>query len=291
MRSGNLVGIAWMSATGVLFVAVTVIVRHLGSDLPAIEAAFIRYAFGLVLIIPVLLRVRTRFLTRALLKLYAARGLCHGAGVMLWFYAMARIPVADVVAVGYAAPIFVIIGAAVFLGERLRASRIVAVAAGFLGVVIIVRPGFETIELGMLAQLLAAPLFAASFLIAKKLTDTESPAAVVAGLAIGCTLVLLPGAIWQWRAPSGPELFWLFLTAIFATAGHYTIARALEAAPITVTQPVTFLQLVWATLVGGLIFGEPADVFVFVCGGIIVAAACFSSHQEVRRASARHQPG
>ena len=279
-----------MLASGFCFVAVTVIVRHLGSDLPAVEAAFLRYAFGLLLIFPVFLRVRRGFVRSAPMKLYVARGLCHGTGVMLWFYAMARIPVADVVAVGYAGPILVILGAAVFLGERLRPHRMLAVAAGFVGVLIVVRPGFEIIEKGMLAQLLATPFFAASFLLAKRLTDTEGPAEVVAMLSIFCTLVLLPGALWQWRTPTGTELLWLFLTAVFATLGHYTATRAIEAAPIAVTQPITFLQLVWATLVGSLICAEPADIFVFIGGGIIVAAACFTSHRDVVESRAKTFP-
>ena len=283
MRARNLAGILWMLLTGFLFVAVTVIVRHLGSDLPAVQGAFLRYLFGTLLIFPVLLRLGSGLIRRAPMRLYVARGVCHGAGVMLWFYAMGRIPVADVIAVGYAVPVFVILGAAFFLGERLHPSRVLAVVAGFLGVLVIVRPGFETIELGMTAQLVATPFFAASFLIAKKITETETPIEVVAMLSICCTLVLLPGALWQWRAPTGSELFWLFLTAFFATTGHYALTRALEAAPLTVTQPVTFVQLIWATLVGSLIFAEPADVFVFIGGGIIVAAACFTSHQDVKR--------
>lgn len=290
MRAGNGIGIVWMLVSGVFFVGVTVIVRYLGSDLPAVEAAFIRYAFGLLLIAPVLLRISFGFLSRGVVTLYVTRGLFHGAGVMLWFFAMARIPVADVVAVGYAAPLFVIAGAAMFLREKLPPSTILAMVTGFVGVLIIVRPGFQVVNIGMLAQLLAAPLFAGSFLIAKKLTDTQGPAEVVVMLSIGCTLVLLPGALWQWRTPTGSELFWLFLTAVFATAGHYALTRALKAAPVTVTQPVTFLQLIWATLFGALMFDEPADLFVFLGGAIIVAAACFTSHQDVRSARAKKSP-
>ena len=282
MRTGNLAGIVWMLVCGLLFVAVTVIVRHLGSELPAVQGAFLRYLFGTLLIAPVLLRLGPGLWKRAPMKLYVSRGLCHGAGVMLWFYAMARIPVADVTAVGYGVPVFVILGAVIFLGERLQASRILAVGVGFFGVLVIVRPGFETIEFGMTAQLVATPFFAASFLIAKKITETERPVEVVAMLSICCTLVLLPGALWQWRTPTGTELFWLFLTASFATTGHYALTRALAAAPLTVTQPVTFLQLIWATVVDSLIFDEPVDVFVFIGGGIIVAAACFTSHQHVK---------
>jgi drug/metabolite transporter (DMT)-like permease len=275
-----LAGIAWMLVTGLLFVCVTGIVRYLGSDMPAIEAAFIRYAFGLVLVAPMLWRLVRRPPAARLMTLYAARGMVHGIAVMLWFFAMARVPIAEVTAIGYTAPIFVTIGAAVFLGEKLHARRIAAVVIGFLGTLVILRPGFESISLGQLAQLAAAPLFAVSFLIAKKLTDREDPTIIVAMLSLVCTLVLLPGAILQWRAPSAEEVSWLALVAVFATAGHYTLTRAFRAAPITVTQPVGFLQLVWASLLGIVAFGEALDPFVFAGGGVIVTAATYISHRE-----------
>ena len=203
---------------------------------------------------------------------------------MLWFYAMARIPIAEVTAIGYTAPIFVTIGAALFLGERLHARRIGAVIAGFVGAMIIVRPGFQEISSGQLAQLAAAPLFAASFLMAKRFTDASDSGVIVFMLSLFCTLTLLPGALMHWRDPTWEEVFWLAMTAAFATAGHYTLTKAFQCAPITVTQPVQFLQLVWATLLGVAVFGEPVDPYVIAGGGIIVAAATYISHREAMRA-------
>ncbi|MGI9465198.1 MAG: EamA family transporter, partial [Aestuariivirgaceae bacterium] len=103
-----------MVLTGLLFVCVTGIVRHLGSDMPAIEAAFIRYAIGLILITPVLFKLRPQMPRGRKMALFAGRGIVHAAAVMLWFYAMARIPIAEVTALGYTSPIFVTIGAAMF---------------------------------------------------------------------------------------------------------------------------------------------------------------------------------
>ncbi len=269
-----------MILTGLLFVAVTGIVRHLGSQLPAVEAAFLRYAIGLLLISPAFLRLRHHRPSASNMKFYASRGLVHGVAVMLWFYAMARIPIAEVTAIGYISPIFVTLGAAFFLKERLQFRRIMGVIVGFAGALIILRPGFQTINLGQLAQLTAAPLFAASFLMAKKMTDKTDPVVIVAMLSLFCTLVLLPGAIVQWRPPTPNELLWLTLTAVVATTGHYTLTQAFKAAPITVTQPIAFLQLVWAMLLGMFVFNEQLDIYVMLGGGIIVAAATYISHRE-----------
>ncbi len=273
-------GIGWMVLTGILFVFVTCIVRYLGSDMPAIEAAFLRYSIGLLMISPVLLKLFRAPPTGRTMKLYVVRGLVHGIAVMLWFYAMARIPIAQVTAIGYLAPIFVTIGAAFFLGEGLHLRRIFGVVAGLVGALIIVRPGFETVNTGQLAQLSAAPLFAASFIMAKKLTDQAEPMVIVGMLSVFCTLVLLPGAILQWRTPTMEEVFWLTMTALFATLGHYTLTRAFKAAPLTVTQPFSFLQLLWATIFGIILFDEMLDMYVVMGGAVIIAAVTYISHRE-----------
>jgi drug/metabolite transporter (DMT)-like permease len=280
-EGNTLHGIFWMILTGLLFAGVTGVVRHLGSDLPAIEGAFIRYIIGTVMLVPLIYRSWTGLPDRHTTWLYLLRGAVHAVAVMLWFFAMARIPIAEVTAIGYMAPIFVTIGAALFLGERLHIRRIGGVVVGFIGAMIIIRPGFQEVNLGQLAQLSAAPLFACSFIIAKKLTDRESPIMIVGMLSVYCTLALLPGAIVQWRTPTTEEVAWLTLTAFLATAGHYTLTKAFASAPITVTQPLAFLQLIWAMLMGIIIFGEPVDPFVVLGGAIVVAAVSYISHREV----------
>lgn len=271
-----------MLLTGLLFACVTGVIRYLGSDMPAIQGAFIRYAIGTLMIAPLLLRNWTGIPERKTLQLYAARALIHGVAVILWFFAMARVPMAEVTALGYVVPIFVTIGAALFLGERLHLRRLFGVGAGFVGAMVIVRPGFEEVNLGQLAQLSAAPLFAASFIIAKKLTVQENSFMIVGLLSVGCTLTLLPGAILQWRSPTVEEMGWLSLSALLATTGHFTLTKAFAAAPITVTQPLSFLQLVWATAIGVLLFSEPIDPYVLLGSLIVVSAVTYISHREIQ---------
>ncbi len=278
--SATAAGILWMIVTGICFVLVAVTVRLSGSDLPAIEAAFIRYLIGIVIMIPVFVRIAHFRPSAGLMGRFAARGIVHGIAVILWFYAMARIPIAEVTAIGYTAPIFVTIGAAIFLGERLQLRRVGGVLVGFVGALVILRPGFQELSQGQLAQLAAGPLFAASFIMAKKLTREAGNDEIVAMLSLFCTLVLLPGALWNWQTPTVVEVAWLGATAVFATVGHYTMIQALRAAPITVTQPFTFLQLVWAAILGLWIFADPLDPYVFLGSGIIVAAATYISHRE-----------
>lgn len=275
-----LVGIFWMLVTGFCFIAVTALVKYMGPRLPAAEAAFLRYAMGLVFVLPVLGVMKAERITGRQYALFATRGICHAGGVILWFFAMTRIPIAEVTAMNYLAPIYVSIGAALFLGERLAARRIIAVVLGLLGAVIILRPGFRELSGGHIAMLFAAVVFAGSYLLAKVLADQAKPAVVVTMLSIFVTLGLAPFAIPVWITPSLQELAILAGVATFATAGHFTMTLAFAAAPVTVTQPVTFLQLVWATALGALAFSEPVDIWVILGGFVILSSVTFITWRE-----------
>ncbi len=269
-----------MFVTGLNFVAVTAIVKYIGSDIPAAEAAFLRYLLGLVFLLPMIKPIISAHLTSRHVKLFVARGIVHTVAVILWFFAMARIPLAEVTAMNYLSPVYVTIGAALFLGERLPPRRLIAVIVALCGAMIILRPGIKTVEPGHIAMLATAVMFAAGYLIAKRLSDELSPAVVVGMLSITVTIGLAPFAFAVWVTPTLAQIGWLFLVACFATAGHLTMTMAFAAAPLTVTQPVTFLQLVWAVLLGWLMFGEAIDGWVVIGGVIIMASVSFITWRE-----------
>jgi len=274
------VGIAWMVFTGVLFVMVTGLVKYLGPTMPAPQAAFLRYALGLVLLVPMLPFREGLHLQRHQLHLSIWRGVLHSGAVALWFFAMARIPIADVTAMNYMAPIYVTVGAALFLGERLALRRLAAIAFALFGVMIILRPGFREIGTGHMAMVLATLFFGGSYLLAKRLTDEIPAGLVVVLLSVIVTIALLPMALVVWVPPSGSDLMILFLVACIATLGHYTMSLGFKAASISITQPVTFLQLVWAVTLGVVVFGEAIDPFVVLGGVIILASVTFISWRE-----------
>ncbi|MBK1634659.1 EamA family transporter [Rhodovulum adriaticum] len=269
-----------MLATGFSFVGVLACVKTVGEGVPAPQAAFLRFLFGLVFLAPTLAVLMRGGLSRGTLALYGWRGLVHGAGVICWFYAMTRIPIAEVTAMNYLNPVYVTIGAALIFGERLALRRILAIAVAFAGVLVILRPGFREISDGHIAMLFTALFFGGSYLLAKKLSEQDGAGVVVAMMSVTVTLVLAPLALAVWVPPTLAQLGWLALTALFATMGHYAMTRAFRAAPLTVTQPITFLQLVWATLLGWLVFGEPVDVWVILGGAMIVGAVVFISWRE-----------
>ena len=279
-KSQNLNGVFWMILTGICFLGVTALVKFMGTRIPAAEAAFLRYALGLVLLLPMLKDFSQNLPNRKLSILFAARGVVHTVGVVLWFFAMSRIPLADVTAMNYMSPIYVTLGAAIFLGEPLALQRILAILLAIVGAFLILRPGFREVSIGHLAMIFTAIFFAFSYLIAKHTSGKTTASVVVVMLSIYVTIGLAPLAFLNWVTPTWLELILLFAVAFFATAGHYTMTLAFAAAPISVTQPATFLQLVWAVLVGSIIFGEEIDLYVIGGGGLILCSITFMSWRE-----------
>lgn len=273
-------GIFWMIVTGLNFVAVTAIVKHLGADIPAAQGAFLRYILGLVFLIPMIRPILKARLTKRQVKLFVMRGAAHTSAVILWFFAMARIPIAEVTAMNYLSPVYVTLGAALILKEKLPPRRLAAVILALIGAMIILRPGIKAIEPGHVAMMATAVFFAVGYLIAKQLSGEVSPTVIVGMLSITVTIGLAPFAYAVWVPPTLPQLGWLFLVACFATAGHYAMTLAFAAAPLTVTQPVSFLQLVWAVLLGALVFGEAVDAWVIFGGAVIMASVSFITWRE-----------
>lgn len=273
-------GILWMVFTGLCFVAVTALVKLLAGRVPAPEAAFLRYLLGLVFLIPMWRELSTIRFTGRQWRLVSFRGVVHTIGVILWFYAMTRIPIAEVTAMNYLTPVYVTLLAALVLSEKLAIRRILAIVVALAGAMIILRPGFRELDPGHFAMLGTALLFSGSYLSAKLLTDEMSPAMVVATLSISVAIGLAPFALAVWVMPSWSDLLVLFGVACFATAGHYSMTLAFAAAPVSVTQPVTFLQLIWSVLVGAVFFAEPLDIWVIVGGVIILGSATFMVWRE-----------
>jgi drug/metabolite transporter (DMT)-like permease len=203
---------------------------------------------------------------------------------MLWFYAMAHIPLAEVTAISFLTPVFTALGAILIFHEKVHLRRALAILCGFIGAVVILRPGFQSIEAGSLAQLIAAFFFAGSFLFTKQMTGSRSSSEILVMLSIFCTLALLPGALYYWREPTLVEIGWLALVAVFATAGHYALTRAIAYAPLTVTQPLSFLQLVWAILFGYWLFDEIPDHWVIAGSLVIVGSISYLTHREAMAA-------
>jgi drug/metabolite transporter (DMT)-like permease len=257
-------GVLFALIAGVVFQCLNVSVKTLAHELPPLMVAWGRWLTGLALIAPFVLRDGLGGLRTKDLKLHGLRALFHTSGYALWYSAIALIPLATTAALSFSGPIFVTLGAALFLGENVRWQRWLAVLTGFIGVLVILRPGLAAIEPGALIMLLAVPLIAGSNLVAK----------VVAGLCFA------PFGLWFWQTPTLMQAL-LFLAAGFTgTVAYLFMTWAFRLLDISAVQPLTFLGIVWATLFDWLVFDALADAWTFVGAAIIVSASSFIARRE-----------
>lgn len=251
--------------------------------------AFLRYFSGALFLLPVVWQLGLyRSLHTRRLGLHVSRGAIHTAGMMLWFVALPLTTLAEITALGFTGPIFVTIGAALFLSEDVRLRRWIAVFVGFAGAMIIIRPGFSELHLGVICILLSTPIFSASNLISKALARTDSASTIVIWQNIVIVICAAPFAIWFWQTPNWGDVIWFLLAGLAGTLGHICQQRGYQLADITLLQPIGFLSLIWNTLLGYFLFFQKPDVWTFVGAAVIFSSAMYISHREaVRRAQVK----
>ncbi|WP_395712120.1 DMT family transporter [Reyranella sp.] len=285
----NLRGILWVAISGVLFALLNVFTLIPAEHLNSYVMAFLRYLFGALFLLPIILRlgIYRSFHSRRM-PLHIFRGALHTAGMMLWFIGLPLTTLAEITALGFTGPIFVTIGAALFLGEDVRLRRWIAVAVGFAGAMIIIRPGFGEIGIGALCVLASTPIFSASNLMSKALARTDSANTIVIWQNMVIVVCAAPFAVAFWQTPLWTDLLWFMAAGLCGTLGHICQQRGYQLADITLLQPIGFLSLIWNTVLGFFLFTQKPDVWTFVGAAVIFSSAMYISHREaVRRAQAR----
>jgi drug/metabolite transporter (DMT)-like permease len=282
----NLRGILWVALSGLVFALLNVFTLIPAQHLNPYVMAFLRYLFGAMFLLPVVARIGLyQSLHTNRLGLHISRGALHTVGIVLWFVALPLTTLAELTALGFTGPIFVTIGAALFLAEDVRLRRWIAVFVGFAGAMIIIRPGFTNIHIGVICILVSTPIFSASNLISKALARTDSANTIVIWQNIVIVAFGAPFAIWFWQTPSWTDLLWFVAAGLCGTVGHICQQRGYQLADITLLQPIGFLSLIWNTLLGYFLFFQTPDVWTFVGAAVIFGSAMYISHREaVRRA-------
>jgi drug/metabolite transporter (DMT)-like permease len=288
----NLRGIIWVGLSGILFALLNVFTLIPAQHLNSYVMAFMRYLAGTLLLLPLIVRLGPYRSFHSYRKgLHVSRGLIHACGMFLWFAALPRISLAELTALGFTGPIFVTIGAALFLGESVRFRRWAAVLVGFGGAMIIIRPGFAEIGIGAICVLVSTPIFSASNLISKGLARTDSAATIVIWQHCVIVVCAAPVALWFWQTPTWVDLLWFLAAGLCGTLGHICQQRGYQIADITLLQPIGFLSLIWNTLLGLFLFSQSPDVWTFVGAAVIFASAVYISHREAVRRAQIKSPG
>lgn len=283
--SGIVLAGLWMSGALVSFLLMAIAGRELSAELNTFQILFFRSVIGLFFISTILCWSGWAQVKTQKFSLHFIRNIAHYVGQFGWFYAISLIPLAQVFAIEFTIPIWTAMLAPFLLSERLSASRILVIIIGFVGILIILRPGMVPFEIGAVSALIAAVGYALSHTLTKKLTRTDTPLTVIFYM----TIIQLPmGAVpsvLDWTTPSMTMLPWLLVVGVTALSAHYCMARALAHADAIVVVPMDFMRLPMVALLGLFFYGEALDPWVLAGAAVILIAITInivSEHKKQR---------
>lgn len=275
-----------MCISTVAFAVMHALIRSATEHLHPFLIAFFRNFFGLLIFLPFMMSAGAGFLRTNRLALHGFRGVLNIGAMFMFFYALSIAELAHVTALAFSAPIFAAVLSVIVLGERFRLRRWGAIAAGFLGVLVILRPGMIAIDLGSALVIMSAFLWAIVMIIIKIMSRTESTMTIVAYMNIFLALYSIGPAIWFWTWPSAWGWLLLMAIGVAGTAAQLALSQSLKETEPTLVMPFEFLRLIWASILGVWFFGEIPDQFVWIGGAIVFASGFYLAYRESKHRKA-----
>ncbi|MFC4728906.1 DMT family transporter [Coralloluteibacterium thermophilus] len=276
--------VAFMVGSATMFACMAAVIRLASEQLHPFEIAFFRNLFGMAFALPLLFRHGWGLLRTDKLHLYATRCVIGMLGMLCGFSAIVYLPLAQAVTLSYSTPLFVTIGAVLVLGEVVRARRWTAVAVGFLGVLLIVRPGTEGFSAMSLVAVVAAVLSAAVAISIKMLSRTEKPDAIVLYTTLFWVPMSLVPALFVWVWPTGWTWLWIVGAGFFGTMGHMFWTRALKMGEASLLTPISFVQVPIVAFIGWALFDETVGLWTGLGAAVIFASNAYIAHREAQLA-------
>ena len=264
-------GLLMLFATGVLAGMHTVI-RYLSAEMHPFQIAFFRSLFGLLFLLPLLLREGLGTMKTQQVKLNLLRAVTSVSAMLAWFYGISVIELAKATTLSFTNAIFGSLAAVVFLGEQMRLRRWVAVALGFVGVLVVLRPGMIEVNLGSMIILFSAVMWGGGMVIMKLLTRTDSTVGIIVWFTISTTVLTFPFALWHWTWPSWNDLFWVTVMGLLGSLGHLGAVSGFKLSDATAVLPMDFTRLVWVSLFGFLFFGEIPEIWTWLGAAVIISS-------------------
>ena len=277
----------WLAAMVLLAVAA----RIAGKALHVFQIMELRSLVGIVFFVPMIAAAGgLRAMRTARIRVHLARNAVHYVAQFLWILAITMIPLAEVIAIEFTGPVWVAVLAVLFLGEKMTAARIAAVALGVVGVAIIVRPGLDHLEIGQVVALVAAVGFAGSIILVKSLTRTESVVTIMFWMLVIQSLIGAVPAAMTWRTPTMDVWPWLAIIAFCGTYSHFCLTHALRHADATTVIPIDFLRVPLTAIAAWLVFSERFDVFTVIGAAVILGANLLNLRRGGSPAPAQNPP-
>ena len=278
--SPNVQGMLLMFMTSIMIVTMHTFIRDLTSQLPPVEVAFFRNLFGLPIAIGLIIHYGWGVFRTERIRIHVVRSVGHVLAMLMFFTGIATTPLATANALGFAAPLFAAALATFFLGESFHWRRWGAMFFGFAGTLVILRPGFVSLEFGPLMILSSSVLWGVMLVVIKSIGRSDpSPTIVVYMLVFMTPLSFIP-ALFVWVWPTPEQIGMMFIMGMFGTAGQFALAQALRLADTAVVLPIDFFRLIWASIFGYLLFAEVPDIFTWIGGTMIFTGATYLALRE-----------
>ena len=285
----NVQGALWLVSGGFIFTSTSAMIRLLSTQVESVQTAFFRAVISVILLLPMIVAGRVKpWHSKRIIGHFWRTAMGTGS-MVLGFYAVSMLPLADATAIAFSQPLFSVVVAALVLGEKVRWRRWSATVIGFAGVLIMVRPGEGSLQLGALVALANAAAVSISILLVRRLSDSETPLMILTQFAIFSTILLTVPAILVWRWPD----FWGWVLAVgialSATVGQYFWVQAFKAGEMSAVAPFEYMRLPFAVFVGWLIWGEMPVVWTYVGASIVIGSALYIAHREHQLARERRR--
>jgi drug/metabolite transporter (DMT)-like permease len=280
--TNNLRGALWMFGMVLSLSFLAIAARELAPRHNPMELQVVRHGMSLLILAPFVIRAGLRSFQTTNLKLQLFRNVSHFAATIGWYTAVTLLPLAEVFAIEFTTPVWVAVLAVMFLGEKMNVGRVVALVLGIAGILVILRPGFNDVGPGTWMMVATAFGFAIANACTKGLTRTDSVLTVLLWMSMLQGLMAVVGASFDWSAPTVDEIPWLIVIGVTGLGAHYSLAKALTLADVSLVNPVDFLRLPLIAVVGFLAYGEGVDVLVLVGAGMIFLGNYYSIRRESR---------
>jgi drug/metabolite transporter (DMT)-like permease len=268
---------AWMMTSIALLLLMAVSGRAITREIDVFQVLEMRSVIAFFMLLPFVYREGgIRAMRTGILPIHIGRNVAHYVGQFAWLMGLTLIPLAQVIAIEFTAPIWAALMAAAFLGERLTWRKGVAISFGLVGVVLILRPGTAALNPGHLIVLGAAFFFAISFITTKLLTRTDSATKIIFWMLVIQSVIGLVPALRVWTWPSAAIWPWIFVIAFTGTFAHYCMAKALSHADATVAMPMDYLRVPLSALLGYLLYAEAIDGLTAAGAVLILAGNLFN---------------
>ena len=273
-------GIMFMLGSTLMAAGMNSAARHVTETVHPFELVFFRNLFAFAFVLPMLWRYGLGPLKTARPWAHTGRAALNTVNMLIWFTAISLAPLAEVVALGFTAPIFTTLLGILIYREKVGLRRWSAIMIGFSGTLIVLQPGFDTISPGHGLTLLAALMWAGVLLIIKSLGRTESSLTIVAYMSILMTPMSLIPALFVWVWPTWSELAWLAMIGFAGGIGQFLLAQSLREAEMSVVMPFDFAKLIWISAIAYVAFAEIPTLSTWIGGAVIFGCGLYIARRE-----------